>query len=236
MKLINFYTLDRIQKRMPKQKDAQYEKTKMKIDSRILICGASGAGKTNAFFNYFYLTTLGKGTFDHVFLCYKLAEPLYDDLIEQLGEGISVYKSLKDFPWCSQFPEQVEKKYLLIFDDCITDQDPESVKKIEEYFTRSRKQGCTCVYLSQSYFKTRLFVRQNLSYVLLLSISGKRDLATIMEQFNLQDGNKKRLFEIYQYAIKKETPTDLSFLKIDCGNNIPENQKFSRGFDEFIEV
>lgn len=237
-KLINFYTLDRIQKKLPKYKDGQYEHTKIKIDTRFLIVGASGAGKTNALMNYIYLTTLGKGTFDHIFLCYKTEEILYDDLIEQLGENISVYKTLDAFPDCQQFPDMVKAKkitkYLCIFDDCVNDKDAKSVKKINEYFAFSRKKGITCCFISQSYFDCNTFIRKNMNYLLMLSISGIRDLTAIMKEFNIANVDKETLLQIYKNAVKKESKDDMAFLKINTGM-CPDNEKFSRNFDGFID-
>lgn len=166
-KITNFYTIKSVQKKLPKHKDEQYDYTKMKINTRFLIIGLSGAGKTNALMNYIELSTRCKsGTFDHIFLCYKTDEPLYNFLIEELEENISVYKSLNDFPDVSQFTDAVNSKkknppkYLCIFDDCVNDKDSLSVKKINEYFAFSRKKNITCCFISQSYFDCETFIRK----------------------------------------------------------------------------
>ena len=90
----NYYKSNRIQKKLPKLKDEQFEFTGMRVNSHFLICGGTGTGKTNALYSYLLETSRpNKGTFKHIFVVYKTEEPLYEDLKEQLGKGISFYKS-----------------------------------------------------------------------------------------------------------------------------------------------
>ena len=42
-------------------------------------------------------------------------------------------------------------KFLVIYDDCVTDNDSYSYKKVEEYFSFGRKKGITLAFLSQSF-------------------------------------------------------------------------------------
>lgn len=230
---INFYTTEAIKKKLPKEKDYQKDHTEMKIDSRFLIAGSSGTGKTNSLLNYIYLTGKPKqGTFTHVFLCCKVQEVLYDYLIEKLGDQISVYMNLESFPECNRFKDQTKDKYLCIFDDCVNDKDAKSVKKINEYFTFSRKKGITCCFITQSYFDTPTFIRKNMNYLMLLSISGKRDLTAILKEFNLADFTPEQLIHIYESAINKNKDTDMPFLKIVCDHVNDKSKKFSRNFTD----
>lgn len=186
--------------------------------------------------NYIYLTGLAKnGTCSHVFLCYKVSEVLYDDLIEQLGKNISVYRSLDAFPDVDQFKDQIEDKYLCIFDDCVNDKDKQSIKKVNDYFAYSRKKGITTCFISQSYYDTPTFVRKNMNYLLLLSISGKKDLVGILKEFNVSDMTKDRLQQIYKQASTPQNEKDMPFLKIECGK-APEDEKYSSNFSQFIKV
>jgi len=232
--VINFYTTDRIKKKLPKEKDHQFDYTNMKINSRFLIAGSSGTGKTNALMNYIYLTGKPKGgTFTHIFLCCKVSEVLYDDLIEQVGDAISVYYNGESFPECNRFKDNPKDKYLCIFDDCVNDQDVKSVKKINEYFTFSRKKGVTCCFITQSYFDTPTFIRKNMNYLLLLSISGMRDLTSILKEFNLGNYSNEELIHIYDSAIKKKNDKDLPFLKIVCDHLNDKSKKFGRNFTDY---
>ena len=85
----NYYKSSRIQKKLPKIKDEQFDYTGMRINNHFLICGGTGIGKTNALYSYLLETSKPKnGTFKHIFIVYKTEEPLYEDLKEQLGKGI----------------------------------------------------------------------------------------------------------------------------------------------------
>ena len=103
----NYYKSNRIQKKLPKMKDEQFEYTQMRINQHFLICGGTGTGKTNALNSYLLETSKPKnGTFKHIFVVYKTEEPLYEDLKEQLGKGISFYKSITDLPSVDEFPDR----------------------------------------------------------------------------------------------------------------------------------
>lgn len=235
--IINFYLTPAIQKRLPKHKDLQLEHTGMKIDSRILLAGASGTGKTNALMNYLYRTSKPKnGTFDHIFLCFKLSEVLYDELIDQCKDRISVYRSLDKFPDCDQFPDQTKLKYLVIFDDVVNDKDTASIKKINEYFSYSRKKGITTMFLSQSYFDTSTFVRKNVNYIMVLSINGKRDLESILQEQNMEGTDIDELKHIYKLCTKPQDDNDMPFMKITCGSKCDKNHKFSRNFLGYVNI
>ena len=55
--LKNFYKSSRIQKKLPKLNDQQFEYTQMKINNHFLICGGTGTGKTNALYSYLLETS-----------------------------------------------------------------------------------------------------------------------------------------------------------------------------------
>jgi hypothetical protein len=60
----NYYKSDRIKKKLPKLNDEQLEFTGCPINKHILLCGGTGAGKTNALYDYIIQTSRPKkGTF-----------------------------------------------------------------------------------------------------------------------------------------------------------------------------
>jgi ABC-type lipoprotein export system ATPase subunit len=66
-----------VQKLLPKYKNNQEEFTGMKLRERVLICGASGTGKTNCLIEYIDETCKpAKGSYKHIYLCRKVEEPL----------------------------------------------------------------------------------------------------------------------------------------------------------------
>jgi hypothetical protein len=235
----NHYKDEKISKRLPNKTDEQVEFTGMKINKHFLITGATGAGKTNALYDYLIQTSKPKhGTFKHIFLCYKTAEPMYEELVEQLGkQGITLYKSLADFPSVNEFNDAIaddyKYNYLVVFDDCINDKDKASYKKVNDYFTYGRKKNITICYLAQSFFDADTFIRKQMSYLLLLSIKGKTDLNNILREYSLNCSQDK-LLQIFDYATTPRDDDDIPFLKICC-DKCPLNKKFSRDFIEYID-
>ena len=234
----NFYKSSRIQKKLPKIKDEQFEYTQMKINQHFLICGGTGTGKTNALYSYLLETSKPKnGTFKHIFVVYKTEEPLYEDLKEQLGKGISFYKSIADLPSVDEFPDAIinnfKDQYLIVFDDCVNDKDKNSYVKVKNYFTYGRKKGITICYLTQSFFDADGFIRKQMSYLLLLSIKGKTDLNNILREFGSLQCDPKELYRIFKTATEKKGD-ELPFLKINC-NQVNNDVKFSRDYLDFID-
>lgn len=236
MPIINFYSdVKDVKKHLDNSEDPQHESTGIKIDSRILFCGSSGSGKSNALLNMIYLmSSVPKGTFKHIFICYKTQEPLYEYLSEKLKKNITFFKSVSEFPPVQEFKDLVSNKekerFLCIFDDCVNDLDKHSKKKIQDYFAFSRKKGITTAFLSQSYFSTIKFVRDNCNYIILNSIRSVKDLDRIMREYAISDITLDQLRKMFEYATEEK----LSFLKIDL-NNVPIDKKFSKGFTDFLD-
>ena len=234
----NYYKSNRIQKKLPKIKDEQFEYTGMRINQHFLIAGGTGTGKTNALYSYLLETSRpAKGTFKHIFVVYKTEEPLYEDLKEQIGKGISFYKSIAELPSVDEFPDAIvndfKHQYLVVFDDCVNDKDKASYTKVKNYFTYGRKKGITLAYLTQSFFESDGFIRKQMSYLLLLSIKGKTDLNNILREYGSLQTDPKELYRIFKIATEKKGD-ELPLLKINC-NQVDNNVKFSRDWLNYIE-
>lgn len=233
-KLVNFYNLKEVQKHMSKFKDEQKNYTGMPLQQHILACGKTGSGKSLALLNYLYLTSKPKyGTFNKVYLVYKTYEPLYKYLEESiekdkfvLCEGLDNLPNIKDFRDSSQ---DNEKQILIIFDDCVNDNDTKSLKKIQPYYTYGRKKGITNFFLTQSFFQTDIFIRKQTSWLLLCGISGNQDLKSILRNYSIGDVSLDNMINMYNYAKQKENDDDITFLKICC-YECPINKKFSKNF------
>lgn len=175
----------------------KYGKTHyIRIPSRILLVGASGSGKTNCLMNFLRKTS---GTFDHIYLvCKSLSgDPLYRMLQDKLKDNLSVFEDGKVPPL-----ETIESngEQLIIFDDLVGDKQANII--INEYFKRARKQHLTCVYLSQSYFKTEKSIRGNCDYLIIKKVSSKKDLKLILNEYAL-DIPIKDLEHLYNICTKK---------------------------------
>ena len=234
----NFYNSTRIKKKLPKQKDEQFQFTLMKLNKHFMIAAGTGGGKTNALYSYIIETSKPKnGTFKHIFIEYKTEEPLYEDLQEQLKYNITFVKSISELPDVDQFPDSIEHKYkynfLVVFDDCVNDKSKQDYDKVKKYFTYGRKKGITICYLTQSFYTADSFIRKQLSYILLLGIKGKRDLNNILSDFGSLEAEPDELYRVFKYATTPLNDNDIPFLKI-CTEKCPENQKFTRDWTELI--
>lgn len=231
MSLINFYELQGVKSLIDSGDDKQYQYTRMKINTRMLFAGASGTGKSNALLNYIYLTSKPRdGTFRHIFIISKTGEALYEFLQSEMKGFVSIYKTLEELPSVKEFPDKTKENYkwLVILDDCITDKDKKNVKKMEEYFAFSRKKNITTIFLSQSYFQTPIFIRQNINYLVLTSIRGRKDLSRIMKEYETPHVSSQQ----FQAMFDDATRQNMNFFKVDL-QTTDIMSKFSKNFDEF---
>ncbi len=174
----------------------QYGKKHMfRIPSRILLVGSSGSGKSNCLLNFLRKTS---GTFDHIYLiCKSLdGDPLYQMLKDKLKDSLTIYEdSVPDVDSIDVNGEQ-----LMIFDDMVGDKEANNI--INEYFKRGRKKHITCIYLSQSYYKTEKFIRSNCDFLIIKKVNSKKDLKLILSEYPL-NCDIKTLEKIYNDCTKK---------------------------------
>ena len=102
---------------------------------------------------------------------------------------------------------------LFICDDMVT-QSKKDQQPIEEYWSYVRKVGMSCIYLSQSFFKTPIFIRENSSLLFIKTILSVTNLKRLLKEFSLSEDPKK-IIAVYEDLLAKH-PT--SFLTIDKAN------------------
>jgi hypothetical protein len=236
-KNINFYTLSSVEKYMSKHKDEQKEYTGIPITQHCLAVGKTGSGKSNTLMNYIYRTSIPKkGTFTKIFLCVKKIEPFTKFLMSELKELCMVFTDLDKFPSVDEFKDLSDKNddhYLVVFDDCINDRSRKDVTKINNYFTYGRSKGVHCLFLTQSYFQTEIFIRKQVSFVLLCGINGKKDLDRILSDYQIGEVNKQTLSNMYNFCKQKNDTDDMNFMKV-CTYEVPLDKKFSKNFLEYL--
>lgn len=194
----------------------------IKIPFRMLIVGSCGSGKTNAALE---IIRRMRDTFEKLVICCKSKqEPLYEYLESKVPEGqLEIYEGMENVPPLDKYKN--DGQILIIFDDLVAEKNQ---APIQDYFIRARKigGGISCMYLTQSYFKTDKTIRINCNYLLLKKISSRRDISAILSEWALGK-DIKELSAIYKHAV-----TDpLYFLLIDL--DAPDERKFRRGFLEF---
>lgn len=214
---INFYKLTK--KYNKEYHNPNFERHKINIPARILLVGGSGSGKTSTLMNIIHRM---KNTFNRIIVCCKSKEePLYQYLEEKGGDLVEFFEGIGSIPPCSSFKDSTDQ-ILVVFDDLCVDKH-QSV--IEDYFIRSRKvaNGITCIYLTQSYYKTPKIIRIQCNYIILKKLSSTRDLKLILSESSMCIDLKK-LIEIYKYCTKDQK----DFMMIDL--DAPDDKKIRHNF------
>jgi hypothetical protein len=157
MSLINFYEFT---KKDTVFKNPNYKNHNIEIPFRMIISAPSGAGKTNFLLN---LICSMENTFYRIIICVKnKAEPLYEMIEEKLNSGKTKQIEIYEDGEVPKLPDD-KKNRLIVFDDLLYDNQSE----IKQYFIRGRKKGFSCIYLTQSYFKTPKDLRLQCNYIVL---------------------------------------------------------------------
>src|ERR1700753_1844795 len=211
--LINFYEL------LPKDNKQKYINycSTIQHPSMISICGQTGTGKTNLLMNFI----VKMRCFHRIYLfakkldeeLYTLLKQIFDSIGKQMGEEL-IYTS-DDLSACESLMKTVDqsKQNLVIFDDMIYAK-KKAMQQVEQLFIMARKANCTCVFISQSYFKIPTTIRQNIHYLFLRGITNKRNYNAILADFNLNE-TADEIKDLYKTA----TVEPMSFLMIDLRND-----------------
>jgi energy-coupling factor transporter ATP-binding protein EcfA2 len=217
-----------------KPKKLNYKNHKnMKIDlpMRGLVIGSSGSGKSSTLLQLLELF----GCFTRVYLfALNLEEPLYEYLLdgynkasEKLGVQLIFYSNkIDEIPSWENFDKN--QNNLVIFDDLINEKNI-SRSNVGNLFTLGRKQNISCLFLSQSFFKVPMIVRQNSDYIFILRVNSQRDLARMLSEYQL-GVNMIQLNEMYSIATKEKG----NFLLLDVTSNSDEALRYRKNFEPFI--
>lgn len=206
-KIINFYSQVKQNKRL----NPHYEIHKIQLPFRMLVCTASGGGKSNFVLNLLYEMS---DTFHKIFVITKAEEPLYDLLQKRLKDRVEIFYN-------GEMPEfkkmENNENGLIIFDDMVLTKD----NRIGEIFIRGRKLGYSSIYISQSFFGTPKIIRQNINYVALGRGINKRDLRLILSEYSI--GLTLQELEALYFSLTK---THMHFMLLDLiDRNIRHNIK-----------
>jgi len=196
----------------------------LKIPFRMCVVAPSGSGKTNFLVNLIHLFSSGaKGTFaDITIITRNKDEPLYKYLTTKC-EQIQVKEGLQNIPPLDKMDKR--ENHLVCFDDLVLAKDQSA---IENYYIRARKLNCSVIYLSQSYFRIPKIIRNNCSYMVILKLSGNREVNLILSEFGL-GVSREQLLAMYEYATKEK----FSPLLIDLEEE--PTKRFRKGFEEVLD-
>jgi len=196
----------------------------LKIPFRMCVVAPSGSGKTNFLLNLIHLFSQGaKGTFaDITIITRNKDEPLYNYLVSKCDQ-IQVKEGIHNLPQLDKMDKKVN--HLVCFDDLVLSKDQSA---IENYYIRARKLNCSVIYLSQSYFRIPKIIRNNCSYMVILKLSGNREVNLILSEFGL-GVSREQLISMYEYATEEK----FSPLLIDLEED--PYKRFRKGFSQILE-
>jgi hypothetical protein len=84
-------------------------------------------------------------------------------------------------------------------------------------------------YLAQSYFVIPKVVRNNCNYLVLLKLSGDRELAMILKENSL-GVDKRQMLDMYKYSTREKfSPFIINIESTD------DNHKYRKGFLEYLD-
>lgn len=197
----NFYKLLPKKYKHDKPTYPNFSKIRIELPFRSLIIGASGSGKTNLLLNI--ISNIN--AWNKIFLIAKnTTEPLYQFLIDVIKEVelkaktniLTVGNNIDDIPDIDTF--NPNDSNLLILDDLISEKESK-LNNINAIFIRGRKQNLSTIFISQSYFKIPLMIRQNADYMVLKKINSSKDLKRIVSEYSL-DLSADDIMKLYKYA------------------------------------
>ena len=196
----------------------------LKLPFRMCIVAPSGSGKTNFLCNLIGLFSKGKGTFQTITIITKNKdEPLYK-WITSKSDQIVIKEGLSHTPPLDKYDKDFN--HLLVWDDLVLSKD---LSMVENYYIRARKLNVSVIFISQSYFRIPKIIRNNCSYMVLLKLSGQREVNVILSEFGL-GVTKEELIEIYKYATSEKFSPLLIDLEADSNN------RFRKGLLEVIDT
>ena len=221
--IVNWY--ERVPKEMlDNAENPNFNIHHLKIPFRMCVVAPSGSGKTNFLVNLIHLFSQGlKGTFaDITIITRNKDEPLYNFVVSKC-EQIQVKEGIHNLPQLDKMDKKVN--HLVCFDDLVLSKDQSA---IENYYIRARKLNCSVIYLSQSFFRIPKVIRNNCSYMVILKLSGNREVNLILSEFGL-GVSREQLLGMYEFATKEK----FSPLLIDLEED--PYKRFRKGFSQILD-
>jgi len=215
--------------KMPKEllddvPNPNYHIHNIKLPFRMCIVAPSGSGKTNFLLNLIHMFSKGEtGSFaDITIITRNKDEPLYK-FLQSKSDQIVIKEGLENIPPLDKMDKKLS--HLVCFDDLVLAKNQDAICN---YYIRARKLNCSVCYLSQSYFGIPKIIRNNCSYMVLLKLSGEREVNMILKEWGLGI-SKEQLLKMYEYSTREK----FSPLIVDL-EKTPE-ERFRKGFDEILQ-
>ncbi len=222
-------TIKNMYEKIPKElldnvENPNFHLHQLKLPFRMCVVAPSGSGKTNFLVNLLSIFSANKGTFASICIITRNKdEPLYR-WISSKSDQILIKEGLSNTPPLDKFDKDLN--HLVVWDDLVLAKD---LSMVENYYIRARKLNVSVIFISQSFFKIPKIIRNNCSYMVLLKLSGNREVNMILSEFGLGI-TKEELLELYKYA----TAEKFSPLLIDMEEDA--SKRFRKGLLEILDI
>ena len=222
-KIVNMY--EKIPKEyLDKVENPNFHLHQLKLPFRMVIVAPSGSGKTNFLLNLLSLFSKDKGTYQSIFIITRnKEEPLYKWL-ESKSDRIVIKEGLNNTPPLDKFDK--DNNHLVVWDDLVLSKD---LSMVENYYIRARKLNVSVIFISQSFYKIPKIIRGNCSYMVILKLSGNREVNMILSEFGL-GVTKEELMRLYEYATREK----FSCLLIDMEES--PDKRFRKNFLDILAI
>jgi len=223
--LVNFYSL------LPKDKQKLplgYKQHYIDKNSRILMIGSSGTGKSNSLLNFIEKSS---GEFNEIIIASfsTTDEPLYNYLQQKIPQ-VQLINNIDEVPEVQSYDDNDKKiSKLIVFDDFVN-LNKKEMKKLFDYAIASRKFGFTCVFISQSYTSVPKIISRNCNYLFVFRLNDKVSIKRIISNHSLSGIVSPEEIEKYYYHCIKQP---LGFLLIDL-KTTDDPKRFRCGFNQFL--
>ena len=225
MEIVNFYSL------LPKSKEKKtvgFNNHYIEKNSRILMIGASGTGKSNALLNFIERSS---GEFHKIIICSfsTTDEPLYNFLHQKIPD-VELINKIEDVPKVQDFDDiEKNKPKLIVFDDFVG-LSTKQMKILTDYAISSRKFGFTTVFISQNYTSVPKVISRNCNYIFVFKINDRISIKRIISNHSLSGLiTPERIEQLYYYCVGQP----LGFLLIDL-KTLDETKRFRCGFTQML--
>ena len=226
--IINWYENNEVKQYITDRDNPNKEYHNLSIPFMGVISGSTGAGKTQFVcsllkaFSDKRLNKNKKGTFASVdYFTQNKNEPLLKWLASKSNQ-INIYENLDKLDIDSK---DKDLNHLVIFDDMVVQKNQQPIVNA---FIRARKQGCSCLYLTQDFFKCPPIIRKQSHYLFILKFANKREMDLVLRDYAISL-NANQLRHMYHYA----TQDKFCPLTIDT-TTVNNAQKFRKGLLEYL--
>ena len=170
---------------------------------RMLICGASGSGKTNTLYHIIMKPLV---YYHEIYLYGKnLEQEKYRHMIKKMKE---MKKDIGYNPLYCNNDEIIpvdnlgcDTQKIVIFDDFVCDKNQ---NPLSDYFMQGRHKNCSVIYLSQSFYRTPKDIRINCSHYIVFEFPSNNERNLISKELGVTK-------DTYEKATKKP----YSFMYVD---------------------